>query len=245
MTDAQLTGGDSQLKAFIDVCHLYGVAVLADVVYNHAGGDLDSQSLDYLDFPANPDAGNSLYFSAAGVAGGRIFAYDRPEVESFLIDNARMFLDEYHADGFRFDEVTVIDDNGGQRFCQDLTGTLRYRQPSAPLIAEFWRAPSYAVAPPPGGLGFDLCYPDVLRRGPFGRCCPRPRRGPGANVHMDGLRSGLERPWGVLFAWQVYNSIEDHDLVLDMHHQSAQPPEALTCRVSVNLGRRAKIRQTQ
>src|SRR6185369_15414810 len=46
--------------------------------------------------------------------------------------------------------------------------------------------------------------------------------GIGASVHMDGLRSGLERPWGVPFAWQVYNSIEDHDLVLDMpdhHHE--------------------------
>lgn len=221
LTAAQLTGGDSQLKAFIDVCHLYGVAVLADVVYNHAGGDLDSQSLDYLDFPANPDASNSLYFSAAGVAGGRIFAYDRPEVESFLIDNARMFLDEYHADGFRFDEVTVINDNGGQRFCQDLTGTLRFHQPSAPLIAEFWRAPSYAVAPPLGGLGFDLCYSDALRRA-IREVLSQATAGIGASVHMDGLRSGLERPRGVPFAWQVYNSIEDHDLVLDMpdhHHE--------------------------
>ena len=49
-----------------------------------------------------------------------------------------MFLDEYHVDGLRFDEVTVIDNNGGWCFCQDLTATLRYRKPSAALIAEYW-----------------------------------------------------------------------------------------------------------
>ena len=38
LTPAQLTGQVNQLKAFIDLCHLYGIAVIADVVYNHAGG---------------------------------------------------------------------------------------------------------------------------------------------------------------------------------------------------------------
>jgi 1,4-alpha-glucan branching enzyme len=222
LTAAQLAGQDNQLKAFVDVCHLYSLAVLADVVYNHAGAGLDAQSLDYLDFPDNPNAGNSLYFSAGGHAGGKIFAYDRPEVESFLIDNARMLFDEYHVDGFRFDQVTIINDNGGKSFCQDLTGTLRYHRPSAPLIAEFWGAASYAVAPPPGGLGFDLCYSDLLRRSVRG-VLSEAAVGAWAPVHVGSLRSGLERPWGVPFAWQVYNSIEDHDLVLDMPNHHTEP----------------------
>ena len=41
---AQLTGQINQFKAFIDLCHLYGIAVIADVVYNHAGGGFDDQS---------------------------------------------------------------------------------------------------------------------------------------------------------------------------------------------------------
>ena len=45
-----------------------------------------------------------------------------------------MFLDEYHVDGLRFDQVTVIDEHGGGAFCQDLTSTLRHRKPSAVLI---------------------------------------------------------------------------------------------------------------
>ena len=76
--------------------------MIFDVVYNHAGGGLDPQSIDYIDLPADPGPDNNAYFSADGWAGGRVFAFHRPEVRSFLIDNATMFLDEYHADGLRF-----------------------------------------------------------------------------------------------------------------------------------------------
>jgi 1,4-alpha-glucan branching enzyme len=41
LSAAQLTGQINQFKAFIDLCHLYGIAVIADVVYNHAGGGFD------------------------------------------------------------------------------------------------------------------------------------------------------------------------------------------------------------
>ena len=57
-----------------------------------------------------------------------MFAFDRPDVRAFLIGNARMFLDEYHADGLRFDEVSVIDAKGGWSFCQDLTADAALRQ---------------------------------------------------------------------------------------------------------------------
>jgi hypothetical protein len=138
ITVAQLTGQVNQLKAFVDVCHLYGLAVLPDVVYNHAGGELDDQSLDFFNRPANPGEANSIYFSTGREAGGKVFNYREPDVREFLIGNARMFLDEYHVDGFRFDQVTVIDNNGGWYFCQNLTDTLRYHKPSAALIAEYW-----------------------------------------------------------------------------------------------------------
>jgi 1,4-alpha-glucan branching enzyme len=44
------------------------------------------------------------------------------------MENAKMFLGEYHADGLRFDEVGIITDNvGGWSFCQALIWTLRSR----------------------------------------------------------------------------------------------------------------------
>ena len=50
LTVAQLTGQVNQFKAFIDLCHLHGIAVIADVVYNHAGGGFDEQSIWFFDF---------------------------------------------------------------------------------------------------------------------------------------------------------------------------------------------------
>jgi 1,4-alpha-glucan branching enzyme len=75
-----------------------------------------------------------------------------------------MFLTDYHADGLRFDQVTVIDDNGGSRFCQDLTNTLRWVKPRALLLAEYWGDPrARALWAAPDGLGFDAGYSDQLR----------------------------------------------------------------------------------
>lgn len=222
LTLEQLAPQVNQLKAFVDVCHLYGIAVIFDVVYNHAGPGFDPQSLESFDFPPPPLSTNDLYFSEREYIG-RVFAYSKPEVRDFLIRNARMFLEEYHADGFRFDEVSQIDWNGGWSFCQDLTGTLRSLKPEAVLIAEYWGEQRWlAVLPPPAGMGFDLGYNDLLRN------CVRDviqeaAGGAGATVRLGRLRSGLERPWNVSAAWRAYNCIENHDFVLDMDGDHRKP----------------------
>jgi 1,4-alpha-glucan branching enzyme len=227
LTAAQLAGQVNQLKAFVDVFHLYGIAVIVDVVYNHAGGDLDAQSIDYFDLPSSPGAENNLYFGAAGWAGGRVFKFSKPGVCSLLTDNARMFLEEYHADGLRFDEVRVIQWNGGRPFCEQLTDTLRWRKPEAVLIAEYWEEPrGTAVWRPPAGLGFDLEYADQLR-GRVRAVVAQASGGAAAAVDVGLLRGALERPWGVPSAWQAYNYVENHDLQLadggDGHRQPRVP----------------------
>jgi 1,4-alpha-glucan branching enzyme len=212
----QLAGQASQLKAFVDICHLYGIAVIFDVVYNHAGGGLDPQSLDYIDLPADPGPYNNAYFSADGWAGGRVFAFQRPEVRSYLIDNATMFLGEYHADGLRFDEVSVIDAKGGWGFCQEMTAELRSRKPSAALIAEYWAEYRWlAVRPVPEGMGFDIGYADGIReavRGVLGDASA----GAHGRVGLDRLAWGLRTPAHLEHGWQAYQCLENHDLVLDM-----------------------------
>lgn len=211
-----LVGHVNQLKAFVDACHAFGIAVIVDVVYNHAGGSLDSASLDYLDMPVHPDANNSLYFTNQGWAGGKIFAFESPDVRAFLIDNATMFLGEYHADGLRFDEVTVIDGSGGGwTLCQDLTATLRYRKPSAVLIAEYWGAVrSLAVQAAPVGMGFDLGYDDRLRLS-VRAVLEQAAAGAAAPVDLAPVAAALQRPWGFSASWQAYTCLEDHDVVLD------------------------------
>jgi len=223
LTLAQLSGQVNQLKAFVDVCHLYGLAVIPDVVYNHAGGGLDPQSIDYFDFPQPMERWNSLYFSGDEWAGGKVFAFAKDGVRAFLIGNARMFLQEYHVDGLRFDEVSVIDAKGGWRFCQDLTETLRYVKPSAALIAEYWGEYRWlALWRPPDGMGFDLGYADGLRDG-VRAVLAQAAGGAGASVQVSRLRGGLEKPWNVGSAWQAYNCLENQDLVLDADGDHRHP----------------------
>lgn len=38
----------NQLKALVDLSHLYGLAVILDVVYNHAGGEFGDHSLYFF-----------------------------------------------------------------------------------------------------------------------------------------------------------------------------------------------------
>ena len=68
------------------------MAVIFDLVYNHAGGGFDPQSLYFYDRFTDGDQNNSLYFTDEGWAGGLVFAYWNANVRQFLIDNASTFM---------------------------------------------------------------------------------------------------------------------------------------------------------
>jgi 1,4-alpha-glucan branching enzyme len=98
--DAQdLMSGPNQLKCLIDLSHLNGLAVIFDLVFNHAGGGFDDRSLWFFDRQPFGDDNRSLYFTSAGWAGGKVFAYWQDPVRQYLIDNALFWLDEYRVDG--------------------------------------------------------------------------------------------------------------------------------------------------
>lgn len=211
-----LRGEMNQLKALVDLCHIYGLAVILDVVYNHAGGDFGDQSLYFFD--RQPTSGgvkdNSLYFNGKGHAGGDVFDFEKPEVRDFLIQNAKFFLDEYRVDGFRYDQVSVIDHDGaphGWRFCQDLTATLRYHRPSAIDHAEYWGVNSHVVKPVPGGAGFDTTLTDGLRNAirDVISNASQPDERP---LNLTNLASNLW-PDGFSEQWRFVQGPENHDLV--------------------------------
>jgi len=168
LTEAELAAAGNQLKAVIELFHLHGVAMLLDVVYNHAGGQMKGQdeSLWFFDRTAGTAANDSLYFTDQDHAGP-VWAIWKSEVRQLLIQNAVFFLQEYHVDGFRYDQASVIvqdNANDGWRFCQDLTNTTRYVKPSAINIAEYWSVDPYVVRfTEHGGAGFDACWHDGLR----------------------------------------------------------------------------------
>ena len=217
----ELRGEMNQLKALVELSHLHGLAVLLDVVYNHAGGEFGDQSLYFFD-RQDPAVGqwNSLYFTDTGHAGGLVFDFAKPEVRDFLIQNARFFLDEYRVDGFRYDQVSVIDHDGapqGWRFCQDLTTTLRAHRPEALNHAEYWNVNPFIVKPPPEGAGFDTTLTDGLRiaiRDVIGNASAPDER----PLNMAGLAKSLW-PEGFNERWRFVQGPENHDIVYNGREQ--------------------------
>ena len=141
-----------------------------------------------------------------------MFEFENAGVQQFLIDNARFFLDEYHVDGFRYDEVTVIDMFGGWHFCQDLTGTVRHHRPSSLHHAEYWRDdPSWVVRPArDGGAEFDTVLTRGLRdtvRGAIAQAAG----GRDAFVNLDPVRDALRDLGGFRAHWQRVETLETHD----------------------------------
>ena len=210
-----LRGEMNQLKALVDLCHLHGLAVILDVVYNHAGGDFDDQSLYFLD--RQPFAGgprNSLFFADKGHAGGLVFDFAKPEVQNFLIQNAKFFLDEYRVDGFRYDQVSVIDHDGaphGWKFCQDLTATLHAHRAGALNHAEYWSVNPYVVKAVPEGAGFDTTLTDGLRMAI--RDVIANASGPDERpLNMTSLARSLW-PEGFQEQWRFVQGPENHDIV--------------------------------
>ncbi len=102
-------GGPDGLKQFVNAAHDHGIAVLLDVVYNHFGpSDLDLWQFDGW----SEDGYGGIYFyndeRAATPWGDTRPDYGRPEVCQFILDNALMWLDEYHLDGLRWDSTINI-----------------------------------------------------------------------------------------------------------------------------------------
>ena len=213
LTEAHLLGQVNQLKVLIDICHLYDLAVILDVVYNHAGGfNDDDQSIYFFDRTFTGNNNDSLYFTDQGHAGGLVFAYWKDEVRQFLIDNARYFIDEYHVDGLRYDQVTVIDDHGGWQFLQDLTATLKFIKPQAIHIAEYWRDdPSWVLRKrQQGGAGFDAVWYPGMRQS-VRTAIAQAAQGSNARVELNAVRDSLYRPYDFAAAWQAVQYLENHD----------------------------------
>ena len=207
-----LASSDGQLRALVDLCHIHGIAVLLDVVFNHAGGGFDDQSLYFLDRMKPGDNNDSLYFTDQGWAGGLVFAYWNENVRQFLIDNTTFFYQEYRVDGFRFDEVSVMDAHGGWATCQDATGTCRWVKPEAILIAEYWPVnPSVTGPVGDGGGGFDATWQDDLRDAVRGAVA---QASGGAGAFVDVVRIANAVQSSVLQnRWRAVQCIENHDIV--------------------------------
>jgi maltooligosyltrehalose trehalohydrolase len=95
---ARAYGTPDELKAMIDAAHGEGLMVFLDVVYNHFGPDgayLHTYAHDFFDEGVHTPWGAAIDFK-------------RPEVQTFFIENALMWVNEFRFDGLRFDAVHAI-----------------------------------------------------------------------------------------------------------------------------------------
>lgn len=210
-----IQGTANQFRMMVDMCHLHGIAVILDVVYNHAGGDFGDKSLYFFDRQPYGNQNDSLYFTDRGWAGGLVFAYWKNEVKQFLIDNAMYYLLECHCDGLRYDEVSVIKNEGGEhgwKFCQYVTDTGRYVKPQAIHIAEHWPVEQAVVSPTAqGGAGFDATLNDGLRDA-VRSAIQQAAGGAGAFVDMGRIAAHI-RPPQLADSWRAVQCAENHDIV--------------------------------
>lgn len=98
-------GTDKMYKQFIDECHKRGMAVIFDVVYNHATGANPFAKL-WWNSSANTTSTNNPYFNVKAPHPYSVFHdfnHESPLVKKFVKRNLKFLLEEYHIDGFRFD----------------------------------------------------------------------------------------------------------------------------------------------
>jgi 1,4-alpha-glucan branching enzyme len=222
LTAVELSQGINQLKCLVDLCHLHGIAVIFDLVYNHAGGGFDDRSIWFYDRQMTDNQNNSLFFTDQGWAGGQIFAYWNDGVSQFLIDNARFLLTEFRIDGIRYDEVRVIENNGGRQFCQRLTDAVRAANPAAIQIAEYWNEDrASALRSLPQGLGFDAELGDGLRdalRDLLGQASA----GASAALRLSAAASALAVPAAIPEGWRLVQCLENQDMTYAPHSDAAR-----------------------
>jgi len=149
----------SELIQLIDSAHAVGLAVVLDVVYNHAA-TIDNR---YWQYDGNTAGGGGIYFvDGHDTRFGSGFAMWQQEVKDFFLDNGRMYLRDYQVDGFRFDAMQFIQPDA----IEFIVNSLRSEFPDKYLIAEYDPGDYESAAgwvDPYGVLGFcatwDLASP--------------------------------------------------------------------------------------
>jgi maltooligosyltrehalose trehalohydrolase len=99
-------GGPRGLLRLVDACHREGLAVFLDVVYNHLGpeGNYLGQFGPYFTDRYKTPWGQALNYDGPGSG----------PVRDYVLDNARMWLEEFRLDGLRLDAVHAIYDLGAR-----------------------------------------------------------------------------------------------------------------------------------
>jgi maltooligosyltrehalose trehalohydrolase len=149
-------GGPDGLKRFVDACHGRGIGVVLDVVYNHLG-----PSGNYLPrFGPYLKTGRNTWGDLVNLDGA-----DSDPVRRYIVDNALMWLREYHVDGLRLDAVHALADTRAVHLLEELATAVealsaRVGRPLTLIAESDLNDPRLITPRAAGGYGLDAQWDD-------------------------------------------------------------------------------------
>ena len=150
-------GGPDALKRFVDACHRRGLGVVVDVVYNHLG-----PSGNYLPSfgPYFTDKHHTPWGAAVNVDDE-----GSTEVRRWIVDNALMWLRDYHVDGLRLDAVHELVDDSEEHVLSQLAREVdalatSVRRPLVLIAESDLNQPDMVTPREGGGLGMTAQWSD-------------------------------------------------------------------------------------
>ncbi len=150
-------GGPAALKRLVDACHAASLGVVLDVVYNHLGpvGNFLSEFGPYFSDTHHTGWGSAINFDGPA----------SEEVRRFVIDNALMWIREYHVDGLRLDAVHAIVDHKPLHVLEQLAREVQalgaeLHRPTFVIAESDLNDPRFVRSRDAGGYGLDAAWAD-------------------------------------------------------------------------------------
>jgi len=118
-------GGPAGFAKMVDAAHDAGLGVILDVVYNHVGPGNEALS-----------AFGPYFTDRYETFWGDAIDYAQRGVREWAIQNAEMWVREYHVDGFRLDAAHAVFDESDPHVLAELAERARALSPGAVVTSE-------------------------------------------------------------------------------------------------------------
>jgi maltooligosyltrehalose trehalohydrolase len=222
-------GGPAAYQRFVDGCHRAGLGVIQDVVYNHLG-----PSGNYL-----PEFGP--YLKEGSNTWGDLVNLDGPgsdEVRRYILDNARMWLEDYHVDGLRLDAVHALSDESSTHLLEEMAIEVaalsaHQRRPLTLIAESDLNDPTLITPREAGGYGLDAqwsddfhhavhvaltgetdgYYADFAPLGALAKVCERGFFHDGTHSSFRGREHGRPIDTDRMPSWRLVVCSQNHDQV--------------------------------
>jgi maltooligosyltrehalose trehalohydrolase len=118
-------GGPEGFAALVDAAHHAGLGVILDVVYNHIGPGSEAIA-----------AFGPYFTTRHRTFWGEALDYAERGVREWAIQNAEMWVRDYHVDGLRLDATHAVYDESNPHVLAELAERVREVSPRALVISE-------------------------------------------------------------------------------------------------------------